>query len=75
MNNVIKETVLGGWKGSAVFSALLFIIAIVEVFYGAPASFTGFFIAGCGFGGWSIQEWQHLNGKVIESAVVTKDIK
>ena len=66
MSEEIKETVLGGWKGSVVMSLILFMIAVAGIFFGTPASVAGFFIAGCGYGGWSIQEWQHLTGKVIK---------
>ena len=64
-DNVIKETIFGGWKGSAVFSAISLVFAVIEFFDGNGAASGAFIIASCGWIGWSIQEREHLSGKVI----------
>ena len=65
-NKSVPQTVLGGWKGSAVCSACFFGFSIVELTSGNFAVFAGYIAAGAGWAGWAMQEWQHLNGYTID---------
>lgn len=61
----IKESPLGGWKGSAVYSIFCLIMVVLGFISDEPSSAYGWFIAMCGWLGWSAQEYQHLRGDVI----------
>jgi len=63
---IIPQTVLGGWKGSAITAVLFFILSVNGLFNGSGDLSVAFFCAGCGWGGWAIQEYEHLNGYLIK---------
>lgn len=71
--DIIKETPLGGWKGSAILAAFCFLFGIQEAFLGNASASIGFFVAACGWTGWFIQEKQHLEGKVIVKNFAKKE--
>lgn len=63
---VIRSSVLGGWKSTAVFAVIYLLFSVNELFNGNQETMLAFLCAGCGWGGWAIQEYQHLKGYVIK---------
>ncbi len=67
VERVIRPTVLGGWKGSAFTAFILLIFFINAMFNGDAELMLAFICAACGWGGWAIQEYQHLKGFLIKN--------
>lgn len=63
---VIPKTPLGGWKGSIVFGIILFLMMAIEIFLGDVGEAFLLFVAGSGWVGWGIQEWEHTKDYKID---------
>ena len=65
MENAIRPSAMGGWKGTIAISAVFFACAVFELGWGNGNTGMAFFLASTGHAGWGIQEKLHLDGKVI----------
>ena len=56
----IKETILGGWKGTLMLSVLCVLCSMISFVGGNLSASMAFMLASLGWCGWGIQELQHL---------------
>jgi len=63
---VIPPTPLGSWKGSMAFGVILFLLMVVEILIGTTSEAFLLFVAGSGWMGWGIQEWEHTKDYKID---------